>query len=250
MTDGGFTLTATEDLGGGMKVSATQAVAVKGHSSAASAYADGGALEISGDFGALKVGQACASKALGEANLGGSYGWAHAIGSGTDCTANWKYGLYTAPTFVQGLTVAARISQIADGNNPSVEGFSFGENRAQIRLAYANGPMSVAYYAKSAEAEFHGSYDLGVAKVSYGADTKVVSGDKRSELGVSAPFGALTLSMGYGKKGTLKGTSVGAKYALSKRTSVDMTYGSFTNAVDATGAAVESASRVRLLHTF
>jgi hypothetical protein len=248
LTDGGFTFAAVEDLGGGMKVSATQAVAVKGHDNAAKS--DGGSLEISGGFGSLKVGQACAGKALGEGTLGGAYSLAHAFGAGTDCTANWQYGLYTLPTMVQGLTVAARISKTA--GDISVEGFSAAENSAQLRLAYASGPLSAAYYVRSNTGEIHASYDLGVAKVSFGMDTKTSTAtNERTEVGVSVPMGATTFSLGYGKQKdtNIKGTQVGVKYALSKRTSIDAVYGSFTNAMNGS-AAVKDASRVRLLHTF
>ncbi len=245
LTDGSLTFAAVEDLGGGMKASLSQTIAVKGHSAAASAYADGGFMELAGGFGSLKVGQACAGAALGEGNLGGQYGLAHAYGGGTDCTANWQYGLYTLPTMVQGLTVAARISKTA--GDISVEGLSAAENSAQARFAYANGPMSFAYYVRSNTGEVHASYDFGVAKVSFGMDTKTSTGTKeRTEIGVSAPFGATTLSLGYGKQNDteIKGTQVGVKYALSKRTSIDAVYGKFTN------ATADKSTRVRLLHAF
>ena len=243
LTDGGFTFAAVEDLGGGMKASVSQTVAVKGHSTAATA--DGGFMELSGGFGSLKVGQACAGKALGEGNLGGAYGLAHAFGAGTDCTANWQYGLYTLPTMVQGLTVAARISKTA--GDISVEGFSAAENSAQARFAYANGPMSVAYYVRSNTGEVHAAYDFGVAKVSFAADTKTSTDtNERTEVGVSAPFGATTLSLGYGKQKdtNIKGTQVGVTYALSKRTSIVAVTGKFTN------ATADKATRVKLLHNF
>jgi len=250
LTDGGFTFTAVEDLGGGLKATASQAVSVKGHGTAANS--DGGFLELSGGFGSLKVGQACAGKALGEGHLGGAYGLAHAFGAGTDCAANWQYGLYTLPTMVQGLTVAARISKTA--GDISVEGFSAAENSAQLRLAYANGPLSAAYYVRSNTGEVHASYDMGVAKVSFGMDTKTSTDtNERTEIGVSVPMGATTFSLGYGKQKdtNIKGTQVGVKYALSKRTSIDAVYGSFTNALTGNPAvAVKDASRVRLLHTF
>lgn len=243
LTDGGFTFAAVEDLGGGMKASVSQTVSVKGHGG--NATADGGFMKIEGGFGALQVGQACAGAALGEGNLGGAYGLAHAFGAGTDCLANWQYGLYTLPTMVQGLTVAARISKAA--GDISVEGFSAAENSAQARFAYANGPMSVAYYVRSNTGEVHAAYDFGIAKVSFAADTKTSAGTKeRTEVGVSAPFGATTLSLGYGKQKdtNIKGTQVGVKYALSKRTSIDAVHGTFTN------ATADKSTRVRLLHTF
>jgi len=247
LTDGGFTFAATEDLGGGLKASMSQTVAVKGHSSTATA--DGGFLQLQGDFGTLKVGKACAGAALGEGNLGGAYGWAHALASTssatTDCTADWQYGLYTFPSMVQGLTVAARISQTAGDIN--VENFNATANGLQARFAYANGPLTAAYYVRSNSGEVHASYDFGVAKVVFGADTKTKDGTKeRTEIGLSAPFGATTVSFGYGKQNdsNKKGNQIGVTYALSKRTAIDAVYGQFK------GATADNATRVRLLHSF
>jgi hypothetical protein len=221
-----------------------QTLAVSGHGTAATS--DGGSLDISGGFGSLKVGQTCAGAALGEGNLGGAYGWAHAIKSTAaataDCTANWQYGL---PTMVKGLTVAARISQTAGGI--SVEGFSAAENSAQLRLGYASGPMSVSYFFRSTTGEVHASYNLGFAQVKFGMDTKTATGtNERTEFGVSAPMGPVTLAVGYGKQADTKktGLQLGATYALSKRTAIDGVYGSFKN------ATVDNAFRVRLLHSF
>ena len=107
--------------------------------------------------------------------------------------------------------------------------------------------MSVAYYVRSNTGEVHAAYDFGVAKVSFAADTKTSTDtNERTEVGVSAPFGATTLSLGYGKQKdtNIKGTQVGVTYALSKRTSIVAVTGKFTN------ATADKATRVKLLHNF
>jgi len=250
-TDGAVTFAVTEDLGGGMKVAASQTLAFGG-AQGGSATNDGGSLAISGGFGEAKFGMSCAGGALGEAVVGGQYTFAHAVHStgATDCR-EYKYGLYTLPTMVQGLTVAVRVQNMSGGTNLSLDDFSAAANGLQYRFNYANGPLAAAFYTRSNSSELHASYDLGVAKVSYGVDTKVASGDKRSELGVSVPLGALTLKAGYGKKGAIKGTEVGAFYALSKRTTLGATMGNFTpNTAQANTVAQDKPARVSLVHTF
>jgi Gram-negative porin len=250
-TDGAVTFAVTEDLGGGMKVAASQTLAFGG-AQGGNATNDGGSLAISGGFGEAKFGMSCAGGALGEAVVGGQYTFAHAVHStgATDCR-EYKYGLYTLPTLVNGLTVAVRIQNMAAAGNIDLSDFNATNNGLQYRFNYANGPLAAALYARSNSSEIHASYDLGVAKVSYGADTKVSSGDKRTEVGVSVPMGALTLKAGYGKKGAIKGTEVGAFYALSKRTTLGATMGNFTpNAAQATSVAQDKPARVSLVHTF
>jgi predicted porin len=249
-TDAAVTFAVTEDLGGGMKVAASQTLAAGGAQGGGVTH-DGASLAISGGFGEAKFGMSCAGAALGEAVVGGQYHFAHALGTtGSDCR-EYKYGLYTLPALVNGLTVAVRIQNMAAGGNVDLSNFNATNNGLQYRFNYATGPLAVALYAKSNSSEIHASYDLGVAKVSYGADTKVTSGDKRSEIGVSVPVGALTLKAGYGKKGAIKGTEVGAFYALSKRTTLGATMGNFTpNAGQSTSVAQDKPARVSLVHAF
>jgi hypothetical protein len=245
-TDGSLTYSVVEDLGGGMKVAATQTLAIGTHAS--NATGDGGSLTVSGGFGSFKYGNTCAGRALGEAVVGGDYHFAHALGKGAgDCRADYQYALYTAPTFVPGLTIAARIQNMATGGAISAEDFSATANGAQIRLTYAAGPMSASYFVRSNSGEVHASYNLGVATVKFGADTKTSTGkNKRTEFGLAAPMGPVTLSFGYGKQADTKisGLQGGVSYALSKRTAIDAVYGSFKN------TNVDKSYRVRLLHSF
>ena len=242
-TDGSFNLAVNEDLGGGLKVAVSQTVAFGTHGT--NTTADGGSLALSGGFGALKYGNTCAGRALGEAVVGGAYTFAHAVGGANgDCRADYQYVLYTLPSFVSGLTVAARIQNNATGTAIAADGFSAADNGAQLRLNYNVGQLTSGFYARSNSSELHLAYDLGVAAVKFGTDTKVASGDKRTEFGVSVPMGNLSLGLGYGKKGAIKGTEVGATYALSKRSSVVATYGSFD------GATQDTSTRVKLMHSF
>ena len=249
-TDNAVTFAVTEDLGGGMKVSASQTLAFGG-AQGGTATNDGGNIAISGGFGEAKFGMACAGAALGEAVVGGAYHFAHALGTtGSDCR-EYKYALYTLPSLVNGLTMAVRVQNTAAGNALNVNDFSATANGLQYRFNYATGALTTGVYIRSTTSEVHAAYDFGVAKVSYGADTKVASGDKRTEIGVSAPFGAVTLKAGYGKKGAIKGSQVGAFYALSKRTTLGAIVGNFTaNAAQLDNIEQTKSTRVSLTHAF
>jgi len=100
-----------------------------------------------------------------------------------------------------------------------------------------------------------GSYDLGMAKLGAGYQTKDnVAGvnNKQYILGVSAPFGPVTVGANYVRNKqengtTIKGYELGADYALSKRTSVEMAY---QNIEETTVAGDATAFRIRLMHKF
>jgi hypothetical protein len=100
-------------------------------------------------------------------------------------------------------------------------------------------------------------YDLGVAKIGYGYQTKSyntagVKDNVQTVMGLSIPLGAITVGAvaasnktdGAATKTT--GTEYGASYALSKRTSIAVAAQSWK----VTGAASTKATRVRLNHAF
>jgi len=104
------------------------------------------------------------------------------------------------------------------------------------------------------------SFDLGVAKIGGGYEaTATTYGDVTTDtvVGVSVPAGALTLSVQFGNR-TISGSSTttsdtsysgsiyAAKYALSKRTSLDATYINTQNS----GTSNASYFLTRLAHTF
>lgn len=265
-TDGALTVSVSEDLGGGVKVVAAQTLAFGKQGS--NVTADGGSLTVSGGFGAAKFGTACAGAALGEAVVGGAFHFAHAIGAnGVDCR-EYQYGLYTAPAIVPGLTMAVRVQNMAAGGVVSMEDFSAVGNGLQARFNYNVGAFTSGFYAKSNSSELHLGYNLGVVALKAGFDTQTTDGSRRTELGANMPLGAVTLSVGYGKKSydsslgyaDSVGTQFGVSYALSKRTSLNAVFGSFDNtrlvaaATDTTPAvttfADKSSSRLSLVHSF
>ena len=114
-----------------------------------------------------------------------------------------------------------------------------------------------ASYGVDSRTRISVGYDLGVAKVGYGYQTKSynTAGQKdnvQTTMGVSIPMGAITVGAvassnktdGATTKNT--GTEYGASYALSKRTSVAIAAQSWKK----TGEASTKATRVRLTHSF
>jgi predicted porin len=171
---------------------------------------------------------------------------------------------YTAPTFsgftpyLQYVETGTTTTQ-ADGNGaPTYKAHVLG-------ATYANGPLTlgVAYKhtngmpagAVSNNTEAFATYDLGVAKVGLGYDSKMnadatnnlISADNAAKsaisFGIAVPVGAWTVGANYAKRGDAKVTEYAAKYDLSKRTSVRFSSGKQT--VD-----TNTQNRLALVHTF
>jgi predicted porin len=104
------------------------------------------------------------------------------------------------------------------------------------------------------------SYDLGMAKVSYGTQTykylstaTVTTDKKETVFGITAPVGD-ALSVGITSRkmsqvGTnnISSTDIGATYSLSKRTSVNLSSESVKTVGTAASATLQ---RIKLTHTF
>ena len=248
-TDSTITFSASEDLGGGLSMAVSQSIATGG-AEGGSVANDGGSITFGGGFGSLKFGTLNASAALGEGNGNGAYTWKHVLNSAAAGGRSYQYGLYTLPAMIPGLGVAIRVQNMSAATAIDFSDFTATANGTQLRLNYATGPVTMAYYVRSNSGEVHGTVDLGVAKISMGMDTKTstVGADKRKEVNVKVPMGGMELAAFYGKKGSITSTEVGVTYALSKRTSLNATSGSFKNAVQAD--ALKSSTRVRLTHSF
>jgi predicted porin len=96
---------------------------------------------------------------------------------------------------------------------------------------------------------------LGIAKVGAGVQTKKTYAgvkDSQTMVGVSMPVDAWTLGATYAVRNNdsaatdAKGWELGANYAFSKRTAVQIA----TRNLSINGAPSATASRVRLMHSF
>jgi predicted porin len=253
-TDGAVTFAASEDLGGGLTAAASMAIGnLTSHQGTVDG--DGASISLSGGFGKIHYASgASAADRLGVASgLAISAGTAAVFGADVDSAAQFNY---TLPEFVPGLSVTARIS------NTSGDEIGLTNKDAQLRLAYTTGALGVTYNTiggTSPATDMGVTYDAGFAKFAYAAD---VSGTyaatvarKRSEFSVSVPMGALTLAASTGtRQGSSDGSTLvrakanefNASYALSKRTTVNAAYGSFTT----NAGASQSANTIKVVHTF
>ena len=275
VTDGDFVLSASEDLGGGLKAGASMAVQSRGRTTAVSgrdAY-----VFLSGGFGEVKIGAV-------DAQYQTLLDLAHPLyGIGLDsCNTKFNCGdamvdmiSYTTPS-MSGFTASV---MLADGNTAGtgagtggMESTALSRDSVQLGLAYSNGPLNAGFEYTSFGANgsnagllstansslgksryrLSGNYDLGVVTVGAGfaSEKYVAFTQKEYALGVSAPLGAVTVGLNWVSAKSAGTTESGweavANYAMSKRTSVQVAYMS----EDANAANRITTFRIRLLHKF
>jgi predicted porin len=280
VTDGDFVMSATEDLGGGLKASASMAVVSRGRDTAITGR--DASISLSGGFGSVTIG----AIELGNGLLG--LGGADAPTIGMDGAAIGGRGvlsqamladmlLYTSPsmsgfslaaavldmetTSVFGSTAGAAGAGGMESTSPSPDATLLGVNYAAGALAVAADFTKLGSNASIANGDrtrLSASYDLGMAKLGAGYERMTGSwatldGNTQYVLGVSAPIGkALTVGANYASNSINGGNKVtgyelGANYALSKRTGVQVAYQSLKEE-NVSGDA--TTFRVRLMHSF
>lgn len=133
---------------------------------------------------------------------------------------------------------------------------------ASVALVYAAGPLKVAgryinskndsWTSTTTKNSFDlgASYDLGVAKVGLGYDSKrrgKSTSDKAAvTASISAPVGPVTFGLNYGKRDASDFTEASVKYDLSKRSAVYLDYGKAKMAKNASN----SQYNLVLVHNF
>jgi len=273
VTDGDFVLSASEDLGGGLKMAASMAVQSRGRDTGISAR--DASLTLSGGFGAMTIG----AIEIGNGIIG--LGGADAPTIGMDGAAanlnravlsaamNMDVLMYTSPA-MGGFTVSAALLDAPTSGG--MQSTALTQDATLVGVGYSAGPLAVAadYTSFGLNAVVVGadnrlrmsaSYDLGVAKIGAGYENiKFTDAAKTSEkqylIGVSAPISkAVTIGANYAKNTQdgsvdVSGYELGANYALSKRTGVQVAYQNLSES--GTGALSGSATafRVRLMHSF
>ena len=275
VTDGDFVLSASEDLGGGLKAGASMAVQSRGRGTAiagrdASVY-------LSGGFGEIRIGAV-------DAQYQTLIDLAHPQqGVGLDsCNTKFNCGddfvdmlQYTTPS-MSGFTASVMLADGSTaGGGPGTGGMqsaALSRDSVQLGLAYSNGPLNAGFEYTSFNANgsnagllstansslgksryrLSGNYNLGVVTVGAGfaSEKYVAFTQKEYALGVAAPLGPVTVGLNYvsaKSNGTTEsGWEAVADYAMSKRTSVQVSYRS----EDANLANNITTFRTRLLHKF
>jgi len=258
-----MTLVATEDLGGGLAVKATQQVRYNGETMEDRNSGDL-AIEVSGGFGSVKMGQHTFISGSGYnpfASTHASVAPSGAMIGGKDTLS------YTSPA-VEGVSIgfATTFDQTA----------GLGKAGTGVRLNYSNGPLAIQYGSSTAETDVAATagaklvslmakYDAGMATVfvsgyeqKAGADgngtTNPVKQEKGVGVGVSIPMGALTLKFGNMNRAstdtssTVKDrSSLGIDYALSKRTTASAMV---ANDVPVNAGIKSTTSWVGINHSF
>ena len=258
-TDLTFRLGMVEDLGGGLKASAAADFDTTGANFASTPLRRTASIGVAGGFGSVSIINTRSGDLLTKAMVAPSYlpdGMYDTSGvlarSPVDALS------YSTPSFGGFSGLFQYVEANTDGNTtPANKVVVLGVN-------YANGPLAAGFVAKSTSDlpagavknnyEAFATYDLGVAKLGLGLDTKnnasaanlltAANAAKTAfAFGVSAPLGPVTVGVNYAKRGTAKVAEAVAKYDLSKRTNLNASFGKQN--VDA-----NSQYRIALVHNF
>jgi predicted porin len=270
-----FTLTATEDLGGGLK--ATGVIMQRKGDTNTDAITGDMYLDVSGGFGAVRIGQ-WTWNSLSSYNAFASRSATTLAGTAATGVGGNDTISYTTPAF-NGFTASvgytARPTTTAGETSDGVG----------IKATYSAGPLSVQVASTRAATAASGdgstvqslgaTYDLGVAKVFFNTYDQAAGqtllaenavgarlDEKGNSISVAVPVGALTLKAGIINRsvntattaaastnpGAIDRVAFGADYALSKRTTLIADFGSQKQAV--TGLVKATTFHIGALHTF
>jgi len=264
-----FTVGVSEDLGNGLKATGaiTLITNIVGTTTVATANdATGGAagtaaavnmynshVGLSGEFGSIKLGSQF-SPVFFVSAIGDATGrWNSAGEANPSELQNGQSLTYTSPS-ISGVSLSFQ-RQLGEATVAPAGAAQTGGGTAQAySLTYSVGGFNAAY-GNSTDVDngdttiFAANYDFGVAKVNYAnltsthAGAGVAASRTGNQIGVSVPFGALTIGGQFSSNGADQtATSYFANYAVSKRT---LAYLSSNTA--ATGAVTTS---VGLKHAF
>jgi predicted porin len=264
------TFTGVEDLGGGLKATFRYEADFNASIQAGSgnALGDGGGdifAGLEGGFGAIKLGApntpsltVQASRNFWGTKIGSGFGGVSGTGHVREDNSlrydTPNFGGFSATVYY---TFGTPATPVANGGTNTVT-----NAKSDIGLFYNNGPISAAlsFYNQAdvnAQVNFAASYNLGIAKIYLGAHTEdkkaagISATSKGYNLGgdfnvspslsVSANFGVLDDESPANADRRIAG--LGAKYSLSKRTSV------YTRYVAEANDNVTSAAAVRDVKT-
>jgi predicted porin len=266
-TDGDIVFTAAEDIGAGVKAGASTALRLRGRGTQASVVNGRDAtVYLQGGFGRITLGSIEAGNGIiGRASAGApTYG--QDGGVTLDAAGNVDMASLSLPIGAVTATVML-IDSIGAPASGGMQAAAATQDATLIGLAYAAGPISIgldhtafgqnaaAATATDSRTRVSASYNLGVATVGAGYQTKETYaglGDTQMMFGVSMPLGAVTLGATYATKDSdtnaadASGYEVGMNYAFSKRTNLQISYQSI--GLDAGNDA--TYTRARLMHSF
>jgi predicted porin len=275
---------ASEDLGGGTKVSVK--MGIDGADRSGDGTIIGGAgyttgqdsnITFTGGFGKLMLATMENGQYLGNGiAAAGDPAWIDLDGKVQSSKTNgdriqYSYAFGPVTLGLQHLEPAAGL-----GEGVGQTGIAPGQRRNLIEATYTAGGLTAnAGYAaydnqvdgatsitSTNRVRASANYDFGVAKVGFGVEnTKRTNGSVTDTfLGANAPIGALTLAVSWASNkvdnggvatvtdGTKSGYGIGAAYALSKRTQVIANYRTWEATVNAANKGTDT--RVYVDHSF
>ncbi|MBC7918427.1 MAG: porin [Rhodoferax sp.] len=279
MTDGDILFRATEDLGGGMKITASSEIRLRGRDDTVAAR--NATLGLTTGFGLITVGAVEAVSPLMTIGMAGApielatNADANA-GSNTltaiSSRANVDIVMLTVP--VGSFSFSGAFGDISAGSGSGdLNGLNITYGQAVAR--YNAGPVSVyADYtnfitkdASPVKASFNGrdryrvagSYDFGMAKIGLGYHTANKSQPDEMSAGLTVPMGSVVFGLTYAQREAFKAdatigqaaqkertfTGAGVQYNFSKMTNINLSYGTHTGP-----ANYSDEYRVRLLKNF
>jgi len=249
MTDSRIQLSGTEDLGGGLKASFVQQFRVNGGVRGTDdVIGEDSSLSLAGGFGTLAYAKTRGSTLLTQALLSGA-SLADDQWGGPLTRKSIDVVSFTMPAF-NGITLGLSRAETngADNHNHGTGG----EGTVQVNTlsaGYVAGPLSAGVAVKNNQGagtsknELFASYDLGVARVAAAYEKTSNDTDGKTALGVSVPMGALKAGISYISFGQKTYADFAVQYALSKRTSVELGSGDYTDWAN-------RSTRIRVLHNF
>jgi predicted porin len=250
-------LAAVEDLGGGLKLSASITAANLSRGSAVGG--EDARLDLSGGFGKLSMGTVESGTGIRplsqvDAPVFNFEGEVFAAAENIDAisyqSASFSGFSFGVAYVDRGVAPAPNSTGLGEGTT----GLAGKQPSITLNAVYSNGPVNAkidttiwtrqnstdipatANNSKS-RVRLSGNYDLGVVKLGagYSTFTRTNSGPKTNEFGfgISAPLGPVTVGAYYASQKTTDvnkkdGFTLGASYALSKRTSISSNIATWT----------------------
>jgi len=272
---------ATEDLGGGTKIVANLALAGadrSGESTAGGVVTGRNAsLAVTTSVGTLTLAAERAGDYLSSGIAGVGAYYSGFDGKIFNSRVNRDAVYYTVPVgaFTLGATYQESDNLVGLGNGTTGTAALTGQTIAGVLASYAKGPLTgnLTYLSFNArqnstykdQTRLSGAYNFGVVSLGLGAvvtNSGLTAGGKATDLllGVSAPFGALTVGGQLAQRkiddvaftaqgvGTINGSALQVSYALSKRTSFIGNYARWDSVTGAANASTQT--QLFLSHSF
>jgi predicted porin len=234
---------AAEDLGNGLKADISVNITNNAPQAATSALSSYNSyLGLSGDFGGVKLGNYLSpfflATTIADGTGRGNGGIDIISGAGLNQLTVPQSIIYTSPS-ISGVSLSYLTTMAT------------GAGTTSYALNYSTGGLKAAYASttKSSKTDtlLAASYDFGVATAHYGYGTAESSAtnQKVNTIGVTVPFGAMSVHYGMQKGEDTTVAKTLLSYAMSKRTTAYVLYSD-----DGTTAATATTTIVGLKHAF